>query len=390
MDSTSLPAQPGDGRHDDDGFWHSSGRRGTKATSRPFLSWCVPRRISASPATLMQSNKRRRLELPDRRNGSRNGGLASEHIHAGLLAYALGGDRENALKAATELENISTVYPYTPAERRQSSWISAKIHLALKDYSKALEAIDRGKDTLFGSFAEGCRGHNCHRRDQGRGHGYGRALPREFVHNKVLFEVRTHQQKPRPGYDKLLGIPQTKDNGDLYWVILFDRGRIAEKDGNPRPGGSNSTRKAVDVIEGQRATLNTEASKNRLRRRQAGGVPTPGRRAAGRKPQRRGLRVRRTRAKSRALVDMLAAKQDFPAIHTVNAQQVRTLLAQVNTTEAESRASRAATRPSPASAASRSSSKAICRPRRRSWRRWSTSPIRAPRTSRRGCPPTRR
>ena len=33
---------------------------------------------------------------------------------------------------------------------------------------------------------------------------------------------------------------------------------------------------------------------------------------------------------------MLAAKQDF-AIHTVNAQQVRTLLAQVNTTESEAR-----------------------------------------------------
>ena len=58
---------------------------------------------------------------------------------------------------------------------------------------------------------------------------------------------------------------------------------------------------------------------------------------------------------------MLAAKQDF-AIHTVNAQQVRTLLAQVNTTESEARIG-AAMPPSPASAVSRSSSNTMLQTR---------------------------
>ena len=42
------------------------------------------------------------------------------------------------------------------------------------------------------------------------------------------------------------------------------------------------------------------------------------------------------RAKARALVDMLASKQDF-AVHTANAVLVRTLLAKADTTESEAR-----------------------------------------------------
>ena len=248
------------------------------------------------------------------------------------LAYALGGDRENALKTATELENISTAYPYTLLSGDKATGL-AKIYLAHKNYSKALAAIEQGKDSLFGSFAKGVADAMVIGETKGEGLWVWQDLPREFIYNKVLFEVgRIGEAKA--GYDKLLGIPQTKENGDLYWVVLFDRGRIAEKEGQ-RAQAIELYRKSVEVIEGQRATLNTEASKigfvgdkQAVYQHLVTALLADGQNAVAFEYV--------ERAKSRALVDMLAAKQDF-AIHTVNAQQVRTLLAQVNTTEAEAR-----------------------------------------------------
>lgn len=248
------------------------------------------------------------------------------------LAYALGGDRENALKTATALENISTAYPYGLLKGDKAMGL-AKIHLALGNYPKALEAMEQGKDSWFDSLAKGVADAFVVGETKGEGLWVWQDLPREFVFNKTLFEAgRINEAKA--GYDKLLGIPQTKDNGDIYWVILFDRGRIAEKDGN-RAQAIELYRKAVDVIEGQRATLNTEASKigfvgdkQAVYQHLVAALIADGQNAAAFEFV--------ERAKSRALVDMLAAKQDF-AIHTVDAQKVRMLIAQVNSTEAASR-----------------------------------------------------
>ncbi len=209
----------------------------------------------------------------------------------------------------------------------------AKIHLALGNYPKALEAMEQGKDTWFDSLAKGVADAFVVGETKGEGLWVWQDLPREFVFNKTLFETgRLNEAKA--GYDKLLGIPQTRENGDIYWVILFDRGRIAEKEGN-RAQAIELYRKAVEVIEGQRATLNTEASKigfvgdkQAVYQSLVGALLADGQNAAAFEYV--------ERAKSRALVDMLAAKQDF-AIHTVNAQKVRTLLAQANATESESR-----------------------------------------------------
>ena len=248
------------------------------------------------------------------------------------LAYALGGERDNALKTATELENISTAYPYGLLKGDKGVGL-AKIYLALKNYPKALDAMEQNKDNLFDSFAKGVADAFVVGETKGEGLWVWQDLPREFVYNKTLFETGRISEA-KTGYDKLLGISQTKENGDLYWVILFDRGRIAEKDGN-RAQAVELYRKSVDVIEGQRATINTEASKigfvgdkQAVYQHLVAALLAENRNAEAFEFV--------ERAKSRALVDMLAAKQDF-AIHTVNAQQVRTLLAQVNTTESEAR-----------------------------------------------------
>ena len=158
-------------------------------------------------------------------------------------------------------------------------------------------------------------------------------LPRNFIFNKSLFETgRLGESKS--GYDELLANPKTKDNGEIHWVILNDRGHIAEKEGN-RAQAIEFYRKAVDVIEAQRASINTEAAKigfvgdkQAVYQRLIASLFAESQYAVAFEYI--------ERSKARALVDMLASKQDF-AVHTANAAQVRTLLAKNTVAENEAR-----------------------------------------------------
>jgi CHAT domain-containing protein len=156
-------------------------------------------------------------------------------------------------------------------------------------------------------------------------------LPKAFILNKSLYETG-QVQKAKAGYDKLLANPQARDNGDIYWLILFDRGKIAEAEGN-RQEAIDYYRRAIEVIERQRSTINTEASKigfvgNKqlvyhalIAALVAGGQPTQAFEYV-------------ERSKSRALVDLLASKQDFAAPQA-DQQQVTSLVTELDTQEAQ-------------------------------------------------------
>jgi tetratricopeptide (TPR) repeat protein len=62
------------------------------------------------------------------------------------------------------------------------------------------------------------------------------------------------------GYDELLNRPGIRQSGEIYWSILFDRGRIAEQEKQIKDAITFYT-EAVDTIELQRSTIHTEASK---------------------------------------------------------------------------------------------------------------------------------
>ena len=128
----------------------------------------------------------------------------------------------------------------------------------------------------------------------------------------------------KEGYDLLLGIPIIKENGGLYWIILFDRGRIAEKEGDAQ-GAIAFYRRAIAVIEGQRSTINTEASKigfvgdkQSVYRRLIAVLYNAGQYAAAFEYV--------ERSKARALVDLLSTQKDF-AVETGDERQVHELLA---------------------------------------------------------------
>jgi CHAT domain-containing protein len=224
------------------------------------------------------------------------------------LAYALNGDREKALQAAQRMDKGDLTHPYLTIDRDVAL---ARIYLGLKDYPRALNAIRRESKALH-TFQK---------------------LPKDFMLNKCLMETG-QVNEAKSGYDALLQLPQTKDNGEIYWMILFDRGRIEEKEGNLK-NAVMFYRKAVDIIEQERASINTEASK------------------IGFVGDKQGVYFRLVhclcaegqfepafeyveRSKARALVDMLASKKDF-AIKDGDTKAVQALLDDGVKTEAELR-----------------------------------------------------
>ena len=89
-----------------------------------------------------------------------------------------------------------------------------------------------------------------------------RDLPKNYAYCKVLLETGDVAQAKK-GYDELLKVPQIKVNGTIYWLILFDRGRIAEQEGDLKLA-IDLYRRAVDAIERQRSTINTESEQDRF------------------------------------------------------------------------------------------------------------------------------
>ncbi len=244
------------------------------------------------------------------------------------LAYALAGDRAAGLERAKELEAVSTSYPYTLLKTDKQVFL-ARIYIALGDYQRAYEVIREDDNSIFRSFADLVSGGSAL---EGGSLFAFQQLQRSFMLHKSELETG-HLKEAGEGFDEMLKNPATPENGDLYWILLYDRGRIAERQGN----GSEAVtfyKRAVEVIESQRSTLNTEASK----------IGFIGSRQSVYQDLVRLLVAQNSageafeyveRSKARALVDMLAAKKDFAVAG--DPEKVRTLLAMKESAEDQAR-----------------------------------------------------
>ena len=237
------------------------------------------------------------------------------------LAYALAGEREQALASAKQLEDISTSYPYTLLATDKQVWL-AKTYVALGDYQRALSFLEI-KGGVFDSLAKGVADAMTGAPTRGESMWEYQQLPADFLLYKCQFETGKIKEA-KEGFDGLLAKPKIRDNGDIYWMILFDRGRIAEKEGDLK-AATGYYRQAVDVIEQQRSTINTETSKigfvgdkQEVYRHLVAALFTDG--------QYDSAFEYVERSKSRALVDMLAAKKNF-AVVSGDPTKVRQLLA---------------------------------------------------------------
>jgi len=238
------------------------------------------------------------------------------------LAYALLGERNSAIRYAEMLEQQSVGFGGSSLFRREKLIGLARIYMALGQYDKILSEQNLLLDAI-GSFGELLSG--------GENLFTFSELPKQFMLNKSFCETG-HLNEAKAGYDELLRNPGTKYNGELYWTILFDRGRIAEKELNLKETIYFYER-AVDVIEQQRSTISTEASKiGFVGNKQA--VYHNLVQVLYQDKQYEKAFEYVERAKSRALVDLLASKKDF-AVKGGNEQDIRTTLAMNDSAETE-------------------------------------------------------
>ncbi len=237
------------------------------------------------------------------------------------LAQALSGNREKAIECARSLEDIGTHYPFTFLKTDKLNGLS-RIYMALGDFQKSLAYISEDESISWSrSMAQAAVvltgampvGDDIFAYSQ---------LPKSFILNKSLYETG-YLKEAKAGYDALLKEPRTKDNTDIYWMILFDRGKIADADGSRREA-IDFYRRAVDIVEQQRSTINTEASKigfvgdkQNVYSRLIAALYMDGQYGAAFDYV--------ERSKSRALVDLLASKQDF-AVKAGEERDVRNLL----------------------------------------------------------------
>jgi len=241
------------------------------------------------------------------------------------FSYALHGNKN---KAREVLEHIGTLdMGPVPAIRNEKRLVLARGYLALGDYARAYESLQsHEKRGISWSQLPGVTETGFLTK--------ALAIERDFIAAKCLYETG-HMAEAKQAYEALLGQPELKELGDLYWVVLFDRGRIAEREGTGKQG-IVFYRQAIEVIEQQRSTINTEASrigfvgdKQQVYHRLVAVLMAEGQAAQAFEYV--------ERAKARALVDLLASKQDFVA-STATPQQVATLLKDWDQIEEDSRA----------------------------------------------------
>ncbi len=220
------------------------------------------------------------------------------------LSHALNGDLEKGMEYAEELERVSTFYPYSGLTPDKFVGLT-KIYVAIEEYEKALGTIRRAESEAgFFALTNVVTG----AASSGEDIFTFIELPRKFMLNKCLFQVGKLQEAKK-GFDAMLNNPKTLNNGDIHWMILYDRGRIAERE-NDLDMAITLYKHSVEIIEKQRETINTEAAKigfvgdkQSVYRHLVAVLVEKGEYAEAFSYAKRG--------KARALVDLLASKREF-------------------------------------------------------------------------------
>jgi CHAT domain-containing protein len=205
--------------------------------------------LSDYPAAIKEANTA--IAIIDKKDLHR--AFRIEALSSLCLADALSGEAAAARKCIDELDAIGTFYPFNLLDTPKKLG-EARAYMALHDYQKALDAA-RSSASAMAPLADLMTGAAL------TGDSMFRYvdLPRVFMVNKALFETGKLAEA-RQGYLQLLAADGTKDNGEIYQVILYDLGRAAESEGKADEAASYY-RQSIDVIERQRATINSMANK---------------------------------------------------------------------------------------------------------------------------------
>jgi CHAT domain-containing protein/tetratricopeptide (TPR) repeat protein len=167
-----------------------------------------------------------------------------------------------ALKQRPAAEKVSSELEALPLGILGSDFIPvkslamARVSMALGRWQQALDALGQDKTIGLRSFMDNLASGAFLR---GVNNWVWIELPRGFMQTKALMELG-RVDEAKAGYDKLLAVPQVVANGEIYWLALFDRGRIAELQKQPAEAEQFYLR-AASVVERQRRSINSEANK---------------------------------------------------------------------------------------------------------------------------------
>ncbi|MCB1691684.1 MAG: CHAT domain-containing protein [Pseudomonadales bacterium] len=197
-----------------------------------------------------------------------------------------------------------------------------KIYFAMGDYAAARAALEEQVFDIFGGLVKAPA---LIFRDLDRGAdtmATFNALPRIFMLNKAMMETGD-TEKAKAGYDALLSNPVAEQFGDFYWIALSDRAKLHWQDNEPDEAIEKLER-AIDIIESQRSSIQSEAFKIGFvgDKQQVYGQIVDYLLARHQYAKAFGYAER---AKSRALVDLLAGKQQFGKASRLGGQSLEDL-----------------------------------------------------------------
>lgn len=247
-----------------------------------------------------------------------------------VIARRLAGDRKRAEATLKVLE--STTLGLLGGDYRGARAIAlARANMAMGRYQAVLDALDSDFNIGLRRFFDNL---NTGALFTGDNNWLWLDLPRAFMAARAHQELG-HTDEARKRLDALLAIPQAAHNGEIYWLALFARGRIALADGDLALA-ERHWQQAAATIEKYRATISTEANKIgfvgdktqvydalidlQVKRGDAAGAL-----------------LSAERAKSRALVDLLAERDDFAVAAGVDASTVRNALKTLTRAEQQAR-----------------------------------------------------
>ncbi|MCX5855550.1 MAG: CHAT domain-containing protein, partial [Deltaproteobacteria bacterium] len=232
-----------------------------------------------------------------------------------LLAYAheKKGNPQQAALYLDKLDKESISFLGWGVQALEKRKAKAFAYFSLKRYREFLE---EGEDSLAG-FVIGIA-HVTGDIQQ----TYADEFPIRFAKAKALYETGRPEEALKI-YGDLISYPQVKQWGNIYWQILFDMGKHSIRIGK-NAEGINILEKAISSIEERRSTIDTEAAR----------IGFVGDKQAVYHELINALIIDKQyekafeyveRAKSRALVDLLASKKDF-ALKEGNEQEIGRVL----------------------------------------------------------------
>jgi len=259
--------------------------------------------------------------------------LEVERLRLQALAYAFDGHKEQAEKLRRQLEGIELTNWGSGGARykKARNLAMAQIYMAQGKYKQSADALKRYDNIdingIIGTgsvaFLLGPVGIAAATMNMVAAYDEAASnddikqlaffnLPKLFMGVKAGYEAGD-TAKAEKGYRELLAIDDFSKIGEIYYVALHDMGKILRDKGDYRQA-EKYFEQAIDVIESQRATLNTESSKIGFVGNKQDVYLDMVALQVIMKNYDRAL-VYAERGKARALVDLLAEKEVFAAEH---------------------------------------------------------------------------